>query len=142
MISNTIINRLSGKEKTVFLADGAGALLTSILLSQVLARFEAFFGMPSAVLYPLASVAGVFSFYSFSCYFFAANNKINFLAIIMVANLVYILVSLWLVVVYFQQLRVAGLIYFLSEALLVLLLVAAEYGCLKIWRAQNTRRIQ
>jgi hypothetical protein len=142
MIGHKTIEWFCSKKRTVFWVDGAGALLTGILLSQVLARFEALFGMPSAVLYPLAFVAGVFSFYSFLCYFFAVNNKINLLAIIMVANLVYVIISLWLVIVYSRQLRVAGLIYFISEAVVVLLVVTVEYKCFKRWRTENTRRIQ
>lgn len=52
----------------LFLIDGIGALITALLLSQVLARYESVFGMPASLLYVLAGVAACFAVYSLTCY--------------------------------------------------------------------------
>ncbi len=55
--------------KQVFLIDGIGAMLTAVLLSQVMAKYESLFGMPLKILYLLAAIALLYSLYSPGCYF-------------------------------------------------------------------------
>lgn len=96
------------RPKTLFLPDGLGALLSALCLGVVLVRFEAFFGMPRAVLYPLAGVAGLFAVYSLCCYVFVIQNRSVFLRVIATANLIYGCVTVGLLVLYRQELTLWG----------------------------------
>jgi hypothetical protein len=111
---------------TIFLTDGIGALLTALLLGGVLARWEAFFGMPKSVLYPLAAVGLLLAAYSLSCYFFKVKRWKPFLLGIALANLAYCLVSLALVAMFFERLTALGVVYFVSEVCVVGVLAGIE----------------
>ncbi len=131
MKTATLLQQLTAKPRRIFLIDGLGALLTAFLLCVVLAPFQSFFGMPVQVLYLLGAVAVVFAVYSFSCYFLLKQAQRSFLKAIIIANLLYCLVSLGLVIYYFQQLTVWGLLYFAGEIIVILALAALEISCLK-----------
>ena len=131
MKTATLLQELGANPRRIFLLDGAGAVLTALLLCVVLASFESFFGMPVRVLYVLGAVAAVFAVYSFSCYCWLKRNHRSFLAAIIIANLLYAVLSLGLVIYYFPQLSNWGLLYFAGEIIVILVLVAIEYRCLK-----------
>lgn len=111
---------------TIFLTDGLGALLTAFSVGGVLSRWEALFGMPRSVLYPLAAVGLLFAAYSLSCYFFKVKRWKPFLLGIALANLGYCLVSLVLVAMFFQRLTALGVAYFALEICVVMALVWIE----------------
>ncbi len=110
----------------LFRLDGFGALLTALLLSQVLARFESVFGMPRDILFILAGTAACFAVYSFSCSLFIKENGRPFLLGIATANFIYCLVTLSLVIYLNPILTGLGMAYFIGEILLVMALVAVE----------------
>ncbi|HRD81925.1 MAG TPA: hypothetical protein PLL53_14295 [Saprospiraceae bacterium] len=111
---------------TIFLTDGLGALLTAFSLGGILSRWEALFGMPRSVLYPLAAVGLLLAAYSLSCYFFKVKKWKSFLLGIALANLAYCLVSLTLVVMFFERLTTLGVAYFALEICVVMALVWIE----------------
>ena len=113
--------------KKLFLLDGIGAIITGLLLSQVLARFEPFFGMPVNLLFILSGIAFCFAIYSFTCYLLLDENLSKYLLPIITANLVYCAVTFFLVVLYFQELTWLGIFYFAGEITIVLILVMVEY---------------
>jgi hypothetical protein len=82
--------------KNIFLIDGMGAVLTALLLSQLLARLVPVFGMPSAILYPLAAIAACFAIYSLLCHLLVKKNWKPFLRGIAVANTLYCLTDIGL----------------------------------------------
>ena len=112
--------------KKLFLLDGLGALTTAILLSQILARFESFFGMPKNILYILSLVAVCFAAYSLTCFLFVKTNFSRYFRIIIVANISYCLATLGLVIIYFQPLTWFGIAYFLGEISIISLLIFRE----------------
>jgi len=127
----TFIQQLTANPRRIFLIDGLGAALTTLLLCVVLPSFQKFFGMPVRVLYLLGAVAAVFAVYSFSCFCWLKRRHRSFLAAIIIANLLYCLVSLLLVIYFFQQLTIWGLLYFAGEIIVILALAALEISCLK-----------
>lgn len=131
MKTTFLFQQLSAYPRRIFLIDGVGAVLTAFLLCVVLASFQSFFGMPVRVLYVLGAVAVVFAAYSFSCYCWLKRNHRSFLAAIIIANLLYAVLSLGLVIYYFPQLSSWGLLYFAGEIIVILVLVSIEYRCLK-----------
>lgn len=112
----------------MFLIDGLGAIVTAILLSQVLARFETVFGMPRDILWVLAGAAGCFAVYSISCHLFLKKNGKPFLQGIAIANLIYCLTTLVLVIYLRESLTYLGLAYFIGEMIIILILVRWEFS--------------
>ena len=112
----------------MFLIDGLGAIVTAILLSQVLARFETVFGMPQDILWILAGVAACFAVYSISCHLFLEKNEQPYLRGIAVANLFYCLTTLVLVIYLRATLTYLGLAYFIGEMIIILILVRWEFS--------------
>lgn len=108
----------------LFLIDGLGALLTALMLGLVLPRFEVFFGVPPALLYPLAGVGAAFAVYSLSCHRWAPRPRL--LLGIATANTLYCLVTLLLLGFLHQAITGWGVAYFVGEILLVLGLVWVE----------------
>lgn len=112
--------------KTLFQIDGIGALVTATLLSQVLARWVSAFGMPKEILYVLAGIAGCFALYSLSCYFWLKGNWVPYLKGIAVANTIYCLITLTLVIYLNKSLTWLGIAYFTGEIIIVMALVRLE----------------
>ena len=111
----------------LFLLDSLGAMLTAIMLAAVLPVFEPTFGMPRQVLYILALIACVFFTVSFSCYLSTPQAWRFYMKIIAVANLLYCCLTAGLIVVYYQQLTVLGLAYFVLEITVIAVLAAVEW---------------
>ena len=106
--------------------DSAGAFLSALLLGVVLPYFEEVFGMPPYVLFYLSGIAFVYSVYSFCCYFFDFRNLRLHLRNIIIANLLYCFLTASLVFFYYDSLLALGLIYFVIEIIIVLVLVVFE----------------
>lgn len=112
--------------RQLFLLDSLGALLTAFMLGVILVRFEHMFGMPRQVLYALASIAFIYSLYSFVCFSRFGKNWRLLLKIIAIGNLIYGCLSMGLVIFHFQKLSVLGLGYFAIELLVILVLAKVE----------------
>ncbi len=117
--------------KKIFLIDCIGAITSTFFLGVVLTTFEEFFGMPSHILYYLASIALVFAVYSFACYFRFPEKWTSFLKVIAFANLFYCILTLILVIYLFQQLTLFGLAYFIGEMILIIGIVSLEFKVAK-----------
>ncbi len=102
MSSNDSIRRL-------FLIDGIGAIVTALLLSQVLARYESVFGMPAQLLYILAGIAACFALYSLTCFWRVQDGGAPFLKAIAIANTLYCVATLGIVSYHFDTLTWLGL---------------------------------
>ncbi len=112
--------------RRLFLLDSLGALLSAFMLGVVLVRFEQVFGMPPKVLYPLASIAGLFCVYS--CLGFAGRlgRRAPHLARIAGANLAYCVLTLGLLAYWLPSLTAWGVAYFVAEVAIVAVLAAVE----------------
>ncbi|MFK7948211.1 MAG: hypothetical protein AB8G11_11505 [Saprospiraceae bacterium] len=124
-----LLQKASENPKQLFLIDALGAMVTAFLTGVVLTYFEAFFGMPTSVLIPLALIACVFAVYSSICYFklnFEHDSWQIYLKIIAVVNQLYCGVTFGFVMIYFEQLTTFGIVYFIGEILVVTTLVMVE----------------
>ncbi|MEW7290649.1 hypothetical protein [Aquimarina sp. 2304DJ70-9] len=110
----------------LFLIDGLGALLTAFLLGVVLTTWEDCFGMPSKILYTLSIVALIYALYSISCYFLTIKNWKPYLRGIAIANLMYCCLTIGLVVYFYHNLTGIGVLYFLLEVAVILILIGVE----------------
>lgn len=113
--------------KRLFLFDSLGALLSAFLLGVILPSFESLFGMPSKVLYGLATLACLFAIYSFWNHARFKENWRPYLRGIAVVNLLYCCLTAALVIYFRQELTTWGLLYFLQEMVVIITLVVIEF---------------
>lgn len=122
----TLIQKLVSTPYRIFLVDGLGALLSSALLLLLIAPFETYFGMPQQIVFILGAVAFVLMSYSFTCYSIKSAKWRTHLKFIIAANIVYAFITITLVFIYFDQLTSLGLLYFLLELFVLMVLVYLE----------------
>jgi hypothetical protein len=115
----------------ILIMDCLGAVLSAILLGGVLAHWESFFGMPKNVLYILAFAAFSFALFTGTCLLTKALHWRVVLRMIASANVIYCIASVILMVLYWDVLTVWGLLYFSSEKITILILVAFEVSVLR-----------
>lgn len=123
---NKIINYFTKKTKALFLVDGLGAALTTFYLYFVLRHFNEYFGMPTYILTYLSLIGLVFCVFSMTCFFLLKGNWTPFLRLISVGNLIYCVLTMILVYIYFNDLTKLGVIYFLLEITIIVVIVYIE----------------
>lgn len=133
-----IIDTFTLKPKSLFLLDGVGALLSAILLGVVLGQFETVFGIPKPTLHFLVFFPCVFLLYDLWGYFRVKGNWNIYIRVIAIANLLYCCLSIGLVAYHFQELTLLGLLYFLLEFAMILLLVRIELKTAANLNSHNT----
>ena len=101
--------------------------MTALMLGFVLPALEQYIGMPRAVLGPLAITASVFALYSFACHRLISNDGRRFLKAIAIANVLYCLVTLSLIVYFRDVLTALGVIYFVGEIAIIVTLARIEW---------------
>jgi hypothetical protein len=97
-----------------------------LLSGVILVKFQSFSGMPEKVLYALSFIACVYALYSFCCYFLKVNHWRFFLCIVILANTLYCLLIIGLIIYFYAALTPLGLIYFLLESGVICLLIFVE----------------
>jgi len=127
-ILKNIINYLAGRPKTLFLIDGLGAMLTAFLLFVVLRNFNEYFGMPKTILTYLSGIAACFCIYSTTCFFFLTRYWTAFISGISIANLLYCILTMGLLIIYYPQLTIIGTTYFLLEIAIIIGLIYVEFN--------------
>ncbi len=121
-----MVDDFAGRPKMLFLIDGLGAFLTSFLLFVVLRNFEPYFGMPGTALTYLAAIALGFCMYSMACFLFLKKSWVPFIKAIALANLLYCVLTIWLVVANYDHLTMLGRAYFFGEFIVIVTLVYIE----------------
>ncbi len=113
--------------KKIFLIDSVGAIVTALMLSQVLAQFEHIFGMPQSTLFTLAGIASGFALYSITCYWLVKKHWRRYLIGIAVANIAYCILTLGLIIKLSDTITYLGIAYFGGEIILVVALAIFEF---------------
>ena len=125
-----MLTKITFPPKHLFLFDCLGALLSAFLLGVVLPSFQPIFGMPHKILYGLAALAGLFTIYSFWNYIWFKENWQPYLRAIAIVNLLYCGLTAVLVIYFRHELTKWGLLYFLLEMLVIIVLVVIEFRTL------------
>lgn len=112
--------------KHIFFVDGFGALISAFFLGFILIVYQPFIGMPISILYLLAALALIFAVFSFSSIYFKHQLIDRKLKIIFYANTLYILLTVFFMIFYFEKLTIIGLVYFIFEISIVWSLVKIE----------------
>lgn len=123
-----LIKFFTRKTRTIFLVDGLGAAMTTFYLFFVLRRFSDYFGMPPHILTYLSLIGLILCVYSLTCFFFLKDNWIPFLRLISIGNLLYCFLTAVLVFNYYSELTKLGLMYFMLEMAIILIIVHVEFS--------------
>ena len=122
-----IINYLTVNPKKLFLIDFLGAILTVFLLNVLIRNFNEYFGMPKEALDFLSIYAMCLFLYSLLCFLFLKKTWTVFIRGISLANLIYCFLTVGLLIVYDSQIKILGMIYFLTEIFIICGLVCIEF---------------
>jgi hypothetical protein len=126
-----LIERLIADPKKLFLTDSAGAFLTGTLLVAVVVPFNKAFGMPVSTLYCLSAIAYVFSIYSFCCSYIKTDRWPLLLKALSIANGVYCILTLILLIYFRNTLTLLGFAYFTGEIVIITSVTAIEICTIK-----------
>lgn len=110
----------------MFIIDGIGAMLTAALLMFLLGNLNEYFGVPATTLTYLAVIAAAFCIYSFTCFFVGRKNPPPFIRTIAIANLLYCLLTLVILITRFSEITTLGIAYFVGEMGIICVLVYTE----------------
>jgi hypothetical protein len=113
--------------KKLFLIDGIGALVSVVLLAFVLPYFEDYIGMPRSVLQQLAVLPCFYAAYSLACAVFTPQNSGFWLRVIAFANLFYVCLTLFQLMLNRQSITTLGWLYFFGETVVIVGLAYVEY---------------
>lgn len=120
------IEYFSNEPRKLFLIDALGAALTAFSLFFVVRNYNEYFGMPLNILMYL-SIIGLFYFvYSISCYSLLTGYWVPCLRITGIGNLLYCMLTITFLYNHYDDITTLGLAYFLSEILIIMLLVYME----------------
>ena len=136
-IINKFIDYLAEKQKTIFLIDALGAILTAFFLFVIMRQFNGYFGMPKTVLTLLSVIAGLFFFYSTACFLFLKRNWALFMRLIGFANLLYCVLTIALLIKYYSLVSIIGTTYFLIEIVIICGLSYVEFSVAKQIEKKN-----
>ena len=121
-----LLDRLVRSPRTLFLVDGAGALVTALTVGVVLPALGEYIGTPRPVLRALAITAAIFAAYSFTCAATQPRRWPGYLRGIALANAGYCLVTAAVLIRFAAALHVLDWLYFVGEIAVVGALVALE----------------
>lgn len=109
----------------IFLADALGALV-SVTFLLLIRCYKEIFNVLEKDINILIYIPFILAVYSFGAYFLKPKKWFLYLNFVAVANLLYCLYTLYLVTNRFEVYSFLALIYFISEIVVILLLVSVE----------------
>jgi len=121
-----LIDRFVRSPQTLFLVDGAGAVVTALLVGVVLPRLGEYIGTPRPVLRTLALGAVALAAYSLTCAAVRPTLWPGYVRGIALANVSYCLVTAAVLIRFAAALQVLDWLYFLGEIVVVGALATLE----------------
>ncbi|EMS31788.1 hypothetical protein C943_02059 [Mariniradius saccharolyticus AK6] len=90
-------------------------------------------GVSRDLLWLLGLVACLFCLYDLICFVSVKTEKPNLLKVIMLANLSYVLLTMWILFIQRSEVTAIGWLYFISEFLVIAFVIKTEMDILKGW---------
>jgi hypothetical protein len=109
----------------LFLIDSIGAIL-SVMAALTVAQFDSLFGIPAPLLYKLVILGSCFSLCSFLCFFIKVKKRRFYMKLFATFNLLYCCLTAGLIVYLCQSLTILGLLFFISEIIIIVVLAFIE----------------
>lgn len=114
-----LIKYFTEKQKTLFLIDSIGAFMTAFSLFVIVRQFNLYFGIPENELAYLSLIAVCFCIYSATCFLFLKGDLKPFIRLISIANLIYCVLTIGLLIKNYPLLTIIGATYFLIEIAII-----------------------
>lgn len=127
MIKQLIIHFSKNSQK-LFLIDAIGALVSAIFIF-ILSNFNLGISIQNITI--LISFALCLAVFSTTCFFSVLKNHTRFIRILAFANLLYCLLTIFVLIFHFNNLKSITLIYFPLELIIISLLIALELKLVK-----------
>jgi hypothetical protein len=127
------LNFLHAQPRNIFLIDGIGAALSALFLLGILAQFPEYVGLSKNIFLALGAIACLLCTYSFACFFFSTKKRPALLGVTIAANTLYAALTLSLLLYFGQMISFLGMYYFISELIVLGILIKLEYGVLMKW---------
>lgn len=128
---NQLTHLLTSNPRKLFLIDGIGAIISSIMLGIVLVKLKGVVGIPASTLYILALFPVLFALYDFYCYRFERKSLGTLLYVIGGINLLYCYLSAGFGFYHIETITWLGSSYLILEILIVSLLAFIEIDVAK-----------
>ncbi|MEG0851381.1 MAG: hypothetical protein RSF34_11120 [Flavobacterium sp.] len=125
VLRNTV-TQLKDKPKKLFFIDSIGALITALLLFLLLSNFEEYVGMPKSILSYLSLIALLFCLFSATCFILLKRNFAPFIRGIGIANLIYCMLTIGILISNHRFVTIIGISYFLTEICVISILAYIE----------------
>lgn len=125
-LKDKLIARLTEKPQTLFLIDALGAFLSAFFLFLIVLQWSQYFGIPKQALACLVVIAICLCMYSAICFLVLNGAWRPFICIMGIANLLYCVLTIGLLVKYAPLLTKIGAIYFGIEIVIICGLVYIE----------------
>lgn len=132
-----LIKIISSNPKRVFLIDSIGAALSAIFIFLIVSFFDSKFGLAKNVLYLLCAIACILSIYSMTCYFIYGRKWRKYLWIVLIANILYCMLTFLCLLISYKNVTFIGLIYFILEIISISFLVFIELKTVNNWSNYN-----
>lgn len=127
-ILKKIIQQLTERPKLLFLVDSLGALITTFFLLVVLRNFNEYFGMPKIIVNYLCIIASFLCIYSATCFLLLKDNWISYIRVVTIANLLYCILTIGVIIFHYPVLTTIGVSYFITEIIIICSLVYIEFN--------------
>ncbi|HMP29002.1 MAG TPA: hypothetical protein PKD85_05355 [Saprospiraceae bacterium] len=123
-------------QNNIFLLDAIGATVSAVLIYLLFILFQSNFGLPIAVAKFLVVFPIVIAILSYICHFVSIKNLEKSLKITAYFNLLYCFLTITIVVMYYNELTILGILYFIAEKTIVIPLALFELKLSKIYSVQ------
>jgi hypothetical protein len=108
----------------IFLIDALGALSSALFLGLILPLLNT--GIPDLTLYMLSGAAVLFCIFSFYSHFTEKHQSKQHLWIILLANISYIMASIYVLLSFYSEINLLGKVYLIIEIILIHVVVLNE----------------
>lgn len=127
-MAKRLVKYLTSNPRAIFLTDCIGAFITSFSLFFILRNMEGYFAMPADILVALSIVAAILCLYFGSCFLILKRKCSPYLRVIIIANSLYFLLTLFFLVANYPVLTMLDIIYFVGEILVIAILVLLKFN--------------
>lgn len=132
-----LIENLTSNPKRIFLMDSIGAFLSATSLMVILCFFEPEFEIPKKMLYFLFVIACILSIYSIRCYYLFDKRWEKHLRTILIANILYCILTITLLAIFRNSVTLLAIIYFILELIIISCIAFIEIKTVKKVNTNN-----
>ena len=112
-------------QRSVFLLDGIGAVLSLLVTGVLLPNFSEALGLSREVLSSLAYLPFLYAIFSFTCFFAIKTIQPWMLRSIIALNAFYCLISIYFIL-FFKATTILGQVFLAFEVLIILVVISIE----------------